>query len=242
MTQYEYGRLRADNTALLMVDHQTGISNGVADMSQMEFRNNVFALAKVAKMHQLPTLFTTSQADGPNGPLLPGLKEILPDAPVIHRPGEINAFDNAEFAQAVEKIGRKKLLVAGVSTEVCVAFAVLSALKAGYEVYPVIDASGTWNQLVQETAVQCMIQAGAQPTDLDWCCRRIAGGLAQSDRRTARRNHGRTFVLWQCHRQLLYCQEQLIPGDKNCPQKLCRRHLFRLPATVAFFMTVLSAP
>ncbi len=163
MTQYEYGRLRVDNTALLMVDHQTGISNGVADMSQMEFRNNVFALAKVAKIHQLPTLFTTSQADGPNGPLLPGLKEILPDAPVIHRPGEINAFDNAEFAQAVKKTGRKKLLVAGVSTEVCVAFAVLSALKAGYEVYPVIDASGTWNQLVQETAVQRMIQAGAQP-------------------------------------------------------------------------------
>jgi isochorismatase hydrolase len=58
-------------------------------------------------MHNLPTIFTTSQADGPNGPLLPGLKEILPDAPVIHRPGEINAFDNAEFAAAVEKLGRK---------------------------------------------------------------------------------------------------------------------------------------
>ncbi|TCJ94021.1 nicotinamidase-related amidase [Volucribacter psittacicida] len=174
--QYEYGRLTPANTALLMVDHQTGISNGVTDLSQIEFRHNVFALAKIAKLYQLPTIFTTSQADGPNGPLLEGLSAILPQAPIIHRPGEINAFDHAEFAQAVAKTERKKLLIAGVSTEVCVAFAVLSALQAGYDVYPVIDASGTWNTLVRDIAVQRMVQAGAKP--ITWIA---AGAELQQD-------------------------------------------------------------
>ena len=83
---------------------------------------------------------------------MPIIREILPDAPIVHRPGEINAWDNADFVAAVKKTGRKKLIIAGVSTEVCVAFLALSALKEGYDVYAVIDASGTWNQLVQRVA------------------------------------------------------------------------------------------
>jgi hypothetical protein len=91
------------------------------------------------------------------------ITQTLPDAPVIHRPGEINAWANNEFAGAVKKTGRKKLIVAGVSTEVCVAFVALSAIKEGFDVYAVIDASGTWNKLVQEVAVARMVQAGVVP-------------------------------------------------------------------------------
>jgi nicotinamidase-related amidase len=158
-----YERLTADNAAVLFIDHQTGLANGVADQSQPDFTSNVVALAKLAKLFNLPTVITTSAADGPNGPVMPQITQILPNIPVVHRPGEINAWDNENFVAAVAKTGRKKLILAGISTEVCVAFVALSAIKAGYDVYAVIDSSGTWSKLVQEVAVDRMVQAGVKP-------------------------------------------------------------------------------
>jgi len=155
--------LTPKNSALLMIDHQTGISSGVADMSQTEFTNNVVALAKTGRMFDLPTVITTSAADGPNGPLLNFITEILPSAPIVHRPGQINAWDCEEFVAEVKKVGRKKLILAGVSTDVCLAFAAISAINDNYEVYAVVDASGTWSQLVAQTAVLRMVQAGVVP-------------------------------------------------------------------------------
>ena len=155
--------LTPDNSALLLIDHQTGISNGVADMSQTEFQNNVIALAKVGRMFELPSLITTSASDGPNGPLLNSITEVLPNAPIVHRPGQINAWDCEEFVESVKKLGRKKLILAGVSTDVCLAFAAVAAIKNGYEAYAVVDASGTWNQLVAQTATLRMVQAGVIP-------------------------------------------------------------------------------
>ena len=159
----KYESLSTDNAAVLLVDHQTGLSNGITDQSIPEYLAAVEGLVKTAKVFSLPSIITTSAADGPNGPVLPIIPETLPDAPIVHRPGEINAWKNEEFANEVKKLKRKKLIVAGVSTEVCVAFVALSAIEAGYEVYAVIDASGTWNKLVQETAVARMVQAGVQP-------------------------------------------------------------------------------
>ena len=158
-----YDRLAADNAALLLIDHQTGLSNGVQDQSVPEYITAVTALVKLANTFKLPTVITTSAADGPNGPVLPIITQTLPEAPVIHRPGQINAWESKEFVAAVKKTGRKKLIVAGVSTEVCVAFVGLSAIEEGYDVYAVIDASGTWNKLVQEVAVARMAQAGVKP-------------------------------------------------------------------------------
>lgn len=108
-------------------------------------------------------VITASAADGPNGPGMPQITQLLPDAPIVHRSGEINAWDNADFVTAVKNTGRKKLIVAGISTEVCVAFVALSAVQAGYDVYAVIDSSGTWNKLVQEVAIARMAQAGVKP-------------------------------------------------------------------------------
>ncbi len=158
-----YGRLTSENAAILLVDHQTGLSNGVTDQSIPEYMAAVEGLVKTAKAFSIPTIATTSAQDGPNGPILPVIPELLPDAPIVHRPGEINAWENAEFVAEINKTGRKKLVVAGVSTEVCVTFVALSAIKAGYDVYAVIDASGTWNKLVQEVAVARMVQAGVVP-------------------------------------------------------------------------------
>ena len=175
-----YDRLSADNAAVLLVDHQTGLSNGVQDQSVPEYMTSVSALVKLAKLFKLPTVVTTSASDGPNGPVLPIITQTLPDAPVIHRPGEINAWDNKAFVEAVKKTGRKKLIVAGVSTEVCVAFVALSAIKEGFDVYAVIDASGTWNKLVQEVAVARMAQAGIVP--ITWVA--VGAELEQDWRKT----------------------------------------------------------
>ncbi|MEY9605793.1 nicotinamidase-related amidase [Bradyrhizobium japonicum] len=158
-----YDRLTAENAAVLFVDHQTGLANGVQTQSPPEFINNVKALVTIAQIYKLPAVITTSAADGPNGPVMPVVAEGLPKATIVHRPGQINAFDNPDFAAAVKKTGRKKLLIAGISTEVCVAFAALSARKEGYDVYAVLNASGTWSKLVEEAAIARMVQAGVVP-------------------------------------------------------------------------------
>jgi nicotinamidase-related amidase len=158
-----YERLTAKNAALLLLDHQTGLSNGIQDQSLPEYINNVAALGMLAKIFDLPIVITTSASNGPNGPILPVITQLLPHAPVIHRMGEINPWQNASFVEAVQKTGRKKLIVAGVPTEVSVTFVALSALQEGFDVYAVIDASGTWNKLVQQVAVARMAQVGVVP-------------------------------------------------------------------------------
>src|ERR1700690_86524 len=158
-----YDRLSSSNAAVLFVDHQTGLANGVQTQSPPEFINNVKALVTIAQIYKLPSIITTSAHDGPNGPIMPVVARGLPEAAVVHRPGEINAWDNKDFVVAVQKTGRKKLLIAGISTEVCVAFVALSAREAGYDVYAVMDASGTWSRLVEEAALARMVQAGIVP-------------------------------------------------------------------------------
>jgi nicotinamidase-related amidase len=157
-----YVKLDKNNAAVLLVDHQTGLLSLVRDIEPERFNNNVLALADAAKYFGLPTILTTSFEDGPNGPLIPELKALFPDAPYIARPGQINAWDNADFVNAVKATGKKQLLIAGVVTEVCVAFPALSALEEGYEVFVVTDASGTFNEIARDSAWNRMSAAGAQ--------------------------------------------------------------------------------
>jgi nicotinamidase-related amidase len=159
-----YKRLNKDDAVLLLVDHQAGLLSLVRDIDPDKFLNNVLALAELGDYFNLPTILTTSFEDGPNGPLLPEILEIFPDAPFIARPGQINAWDNDDFVQAVRATGRRQLIIAGVVTEVCVSFPALSALAEGYEVFIVTDASGTFNELTRQAAWQRMSAAGAQLT------------------------------------------------------------------------------
>lgn len=162
MGKFSYRRLDKSDAAVLLVDHQSGLCNIVGDFSPDEFKNNVLALANSAKYFRLPTILTTSFEDGPNGPMVPELKELFPDSPYIARPGQINAWDNPDFVKAVKATGKRQLLIAGVVTEVCVAFPALSALEEGYEVFVVTDASGTFNATTRNAAWSRMQAAGAQ--------------------------------------------------------------------------------
>ncbi|HYD60810.1 MAG TPA: isochorismate family cysteine hydrolase YcaC [Noviherbaspirillum sp.] len=157
-----YNRLSKDSAALLLVDHQAGLLSLVRDFVPDEFNNNVLAVAHLGKYFNLPTIMTTSFENGPNGPIMPELRETFPDAAFIPRPGQINAWDNADFVGAVKATGRKQLLIAGVVTEVCVAFPALSALQEGYEVFVITDASGTFNATTRQAALMRMQAAGAQ--------------------------------------------------------------------------------
>ncbi|MGP8335705.1 isochorismate family cysteine hydrolase YcaC [Serratia sp. CY43514] len=159
---FKYNRLDKTQAAVLLVDHQTGLLSLVRDQDPDKFKNNVLALADLAKYFNLPTILTTSFENGPNGPLVPELKQTFPDAPYIARPGNINAWDNEDFVKAVKATGKKQLIIAGVVTEVCVAFPALSALEEGYEVFVITDASGTFNSITRDVAWDRMSQAGAQ--------------------------------------------------------------------------------
>ncbi len=157
-----YKRLDKDQAAVLLVDHQTGLLSLVRDIDPDKFKNNVLALANLARYFKLPTILTTSFEDGPNGPLVPELKATFPDAPFIPRPGQINAWDNEDFVKAIKATGKKQLIIAGVVTEVCVAFPALSALAEGFDVFVVTDASGTFNEITRHSAWDRMSAAGAQ--------------------------------------------------------------------------------
>ena len=171
--------LTADNAAMLLIDHQTGTMLGVQDIKLSDFRSNVLGLAKIAKVHNLPTVITASYAEGPNGPLMPELLAMFPHVEPVYRPGPINAWDDPNFVHAVEATGRKKLIMAGVTTDVCLIFPLLSALAAGYDVFAVYDASGWWDQMSELASIMRLVQAGA--FCVNWAV--IAAGLQADWRR-----------------------------------------------------------
>ncbi len=169
-------RFSADDAALVLIDHQSGIIQLVHDYSPAEFRNNVMALAKLGKVFNLPTVLTTSLGQGPNGPFIPEVLSLFPDVPVIDRPGIISAWDDPRFVAAIEKTGRKNLIMAGVTIDVCLAFAAMEAVEAGYNVY-VVDASGALEVTIRENAVARMRDQGITP--INWTT--VAAGRAAAE-------------------------------------------------------------
>ena len=157
-----YNRLDKNDAVVLLIDHQAGLISLVQDFTPSDFKNNVLALANSAKFFGLPTILTTSFEQGPNGPLVPELIELFPEAPYIARPGQINAWDNQDFVAAIKATGRKQLIIAGVVTDVCVAFPALAAIAEGFDVFVVTDASGTFDKTVQQAAWVRMSAAGVQ--------------------------------------------------------------------------------
>ena len=154
-----------NDAVLLLIDHQSGLFQLVKDMDMTTLRQNVIALAKVARLTHTPTFTTASVPDGPNGPLIPEIHQYHPEAVYIPRTGQINAWDNPTWVEAIEKTGRKTLLIAGTLTSVCMSFPTLSALAAGYKVFCIVDASGNYSSMATDITLARVVQAGAIPTD-----------------------------------------------------------------------------
>lgn len=151
------------DTIVLLIDHQTGLFQTVEDIPIAELRANATVLAKIAELAKVPILTTASEPGGPNGPLMPEFATAAPHARYIGRKGEVSAWENEDFRNAVRASGKKTLVIAGVWTSVCVAFPALQARAEGYKVYAVIDASGDRSETAQRATVQRMAQVGIIP-------------------------------------------------------------------------------
>jgi nicotinamidase-related amidase len=156
--------LDPSDTVILLLDHQAGLFQTVKDISLAELRANTTLLAKVATLLKIPVITTASEPNGPNGPLMPEIHQAAPHAVYVPRKGEVNAWDNDDFVNAVRATGKKTLIMAGVWTSVCVTFPALDAKAAGFTVYAVIDASGDPSDLVSRTTLARLAQAGVIPT------------------------------------------------------------------------------
>ena len=159
-----YEPLTSENAALVLVDHQVGLMTGVRDYSIGELKHNVVALAKAARVLKLPTIVTTTARDSMWGPTFPELVEALPGIEIIDR-ATVNAFDDARVSRAIEATGRKKLIFAGISLEVCAAFPAITAVGRGLDAYVAVDASGTFSKTKRQVGLLRMLQAGVIVSD-----------------------------------------------------------------------------
>jgi nicotinamidase-related amidase len=155
-------RFTADNTALLLIDHQVGTMQLIKNIDQDLAARQSIALAKMAKILNLPVIITSSQEERAQGPILPEIAEILPEAHAarIKRPGVVNAWAYPEFRDAVLATGKKNLIMAGVTTDVCLIFPSIDAAQEGFNVQAVMDASGSPSDLSEQFSRQRMHDAG----------------------------------------------------------------------------------
>jgi nicotinamidase-related amidase len=156
---HTYEPLTSENGALVLIDHQVGLMTGVRDYSIAELKHNVVGLAKAAKALKLPIIVTTTARDSMWGPTFPELVEALPGVQIIDR-SSVNAFDDARVAHAIETTGRRKLVFAGLSLEVCAAFPAITAVNKGLDAYVAVDACGTFSETKRQVGLLRMMQAG----------------------------------------------------------------------------------
>ncbi len=154
--------LNPQNSTVIFIDHQPQMTFGVANIDRQTLFNNVLLLAKAAKIFKVPTILTTVETKSFSGNMWPQLLDIFPDQEPIERTS-MNSWEDASFVAAVQNTGRKKLVIAALWTEVCLAFPALEAMKAGYEVYAVEDASGGTSVAAHNAAMRRVEQAGAVP-------------------------------------------------------------------------------
>src|SRR5580700_781869 len=159
-----YVPLSSNNAALILVDHQVGLLSGVRDIPVAELKNNVVSLAKAMRILKVPTIVMTTARDSMWGPTFPELVSALPDINIIDR-RSVNAWDDPKVAAAIEATGRRKLIFAGVSLEVCAAFPAITAVGKGYDAYVPVDACGTFSQTKREAGLIRMQQAGVIVSD-----------------------------------------------------------------------------
>ncbi|MBF2000216.1 MAG: hydrolase [Synechococcales cyanobacterium M58_A2018_015] len=154
--------LTPENATVIFIDHQPQMTFGVTSIDRQTLINNTLILAKAAKVFNVPTILTTVETQSFSGYMWPQLLEIFPGQEPIERTS-MNSWEDANFVAEVERIGRKKLIIAALWTEVCLTFPAIQALEAGYEVYAVEDASGGTTVAAHTMAMQRMIQAGVVP-------------------------------------------------------------------------------
>jgi nicotinamidase-related amidase len=152
----------ARDSALVLIDHQIGTMQLIHNIPRERVARNTLALAKAAVALGMPVVLTSSQEERLQGPLMPELAQLLPDAFAkrVRRAGIVNAWADDRFRAAIEATGRRTLVMAGVTTDVCLVFPAISAVRAGYAVHAVLDASGSPFEQSEDFAQRRMERAG----------------------------------------------------------------------------------
>jgi nicotinamidase-related amidase len=158
----EKGLLTPDNCVVAMIDLQPQMLFGVSNFDRQSIINNNVALAKAAKVFDVPVVLSTVETKTFSGYMWPQIKAVFPNQEPIERTS-MNSWDDPKFVAAVEKTGRKKIVLSGLWTETCVALPTIQAIHDNYEVYVVEDCCGDVSQLAHENAMKRVIQAGARP-------------------------------------------------------------------------------
>lgn len=173
--------LTPQNCAIALIDYQEGQYATVGSTSREEIDLGVVTLAQLARAYEIPTVVTTVAVGmGVHEPTVDQITRELPEIDEIDRTG-VNSWEDADFRRAIEATGRKKIVMAGLWTEVCLTFPTLDMLVEGYEIYPVIDAVGGVSVDTHKAAIDRMLQAGAQPiTSLAFGCE-LMRNWARSD-------------------------------------------------------------
>ena len=156
--------LTTDNAAVVFVDNQVGLMTGIRDYSIADLKHNIAGLAKAARALNLPIVTTTTSSATLWGPAIPELQAALPGQNFIDRT-TVNAWDDPRVENAIRETGRKKLIFAGLSLEVCAAFPAMRAVREGYEAYVAVDACGTFDHTKRETGIVRLIQSGVVTAD-----------------------------------------------------------------------------
>ncbi len=173
----KYEKFGVDNAALLLIDHQVGTMGWVKSISFEEMKRNALMLAQAARILKLPTVLTSSMEEYAQGPLLSELESILPAefAARIKRFGIVNAMDDENFAAAVTATERKKLIIAGVTNDVCTVYPALSLVRDGFEVQVVADAGGSPTKMADDIALRRMERGGVTLTSTNQLIAELAG-------------------------------------------------------------------
>ncbi len=162
MTNPKLDLLTPENSVLLFIDHQPQMAFGVVNIDRQMLKNNVVALAKSAKVFDVPTILTTVETESFSGYMWPELLDVFPKADLLERTS-MNSWDDKKVRDAVAATGRKKLILSGLWTEVCINLCAFSAMADGYEVYVVEDACGGTSDMAHRASMDRMIQAGVVP-------------------------------------------------------------------------------
>ncbi len=175
-----FNKFTAADTALLLIDHQVGTMGWVKSISFDEMKRNAVMLAETARILKIPTVLTSSMEEYTQGPLLSELQKSLPQAfeQRVKRMGIVNAMDDANFAAAVTATGRRKVVVAGVTNDVCTVYPVLTLIDQGYDVQVVADAGGSPTKLADEVSLRRMERHGATITTTNQLIAELAGTWA----------------------------------------------------------------
>ena len=158
----EKGLLTPDNCVVTIIDLQPQMLFGVGNFDRQSIINNNLVLAKAARVFDVPVVLSTVETESFSGHMWPQIKAVFPNQSPIER-SSMNSWDDQNFVAAVEKTGRKKIVLSGLWTETCVALPTIQAIHDGYEVYVVEDCCGDINQLSHDNAMKGLMQAGAKP-------------------------------------------------------------------------------